>query len=312
MDRPVAYRIAALAATLAGCLGPAPEESAGTSVGERRAIDLPVVGLLEVSWVKPGWREEPGHGWCGATLIAPRVVLTAKTCITFVTRPGDARFSSELGTAVGVAFHSAGEAPAGLRPTHVGWAPADDLALIVLDHDLPVTEQQLRAVRTQPLDARPRAQGGDLGRPVVFVGYGTDVISPPGARHASTNWISSIGESTFELSAEGDHPCMWDYGDPVFSGAEIIGVVSYTFQAPEWDRRGYPVLCKPQTNTRVDRHLDVIQRALDDAATRSAASVPASAYTPEPATCPSAFDGVCDEGTLCEVGTDGDDCAGQV
>lgn len=297
-----------LVAASTGCLGPAPEESAGGAVGP---IRLPIVGLLDVTRHRPG-DNQTDRAWCGATLLAPRVVLTAKTCLAYVAQPGDVRFTSELGSAVGVAFHAAGDAPAGARPDHVGWSPRDDLAAVVLDRDLPVTEQDLRALRTRPLEARPRAEGGDLGRPVVFVGYGTDVISPPRERHAMTSWIDSIAEGTFEMSPEGDKPCMWDLGDPVFTGAELVGIVSYTFQAPEWDARRYPILCHAQTVTRVDRHLDVIQRALEDAALRSAASVPASAYAPEPASCPTAFDGVCDEGTLCEAGTDGDDCAGQV
>lgn len=260
-----------VASSTAGCLGPVPEESDERGVGDRRPIDLPVVGLLDIDWVRPGWRAEHEHGWCGATLIAPRVILTAKSCVALVQQPGAVQFTSDLGTAVAVAIHAAGEPASGQGPTHVGWAPPDDLAALVLDHDLPVTAEQLRAIRPQPLDGRPRAEGGDLGRPVVFVGYGTEVISPPGGRRASVNWISSIADRTFELSADGDHPCLWDRGDPVFSGAEILGVVSYTFGPPEFDSSGRHILCRPQTNTRVDRHLDVIQRALDDAAARSTA-----------------------------------------
>ncbi len=266
----VAPTFAVLAATLTGCLGPVPEESEHGGVGERPPIDLPVVGLLDIDWVRPGWRAEHEHGWCGATLIAPRVILTAKSCIAFVQSPAGVRFTSDLGSAVAVAIHSAGEPASGEGPTHVGWAPPDDLAAVVLDHDLPVMGEQLRAIRSQPLDGRPRAEGGDLGRPVVFVGYGTDGISPPAGRRAGVNWISSITDRTFELSADGDHPCLWDRGDPVFSGAELIGVVSYTFGPPEFDRSGRHVLCRPETNTRVDSYLDVIQRALDDSAARSA------------------------------------------
>lgn len=258
----------AVALCIAGCLGPAPVEDDASDLSP---IDLPIVGLIDFPYKRSGWYAEQEHGWCGATVVAPRVVLTAKSCLTFVAQPADVRFTSELGTATAVAFHQAGAPAATMSPTWAGWAPADDLAAIVLDADLPVTTEQLRSLRGEPLDPRPAAEGGHLGRTVLFVGHGVGFIAPPGDKHAAMSWIASIADRTLELSPDGELPCIWDRGDPVFAGAEMIGVVSYVMRTPERDRHDRPVYCHTQPITRVDQYRDVIQAALDDAASRAAA-----------------------------------------
>lgn len=274
--------LALVALAASGCLGPGHDETDAADASLRNPIHLPIVGLLDIVYVRDSWRNELDHGWCAATLVSPRVAITSKMCLGRIRTLADLQFQSDLGTAAIVAAHEAGEPAATLSPRSGGWSPPDDFAALVLDHDLPVTADQLRSIRLQPLDPRPRSEGGDLGRTVAFVGYGTEVISPPGGRRVSTNWIGSIADGTFELSADGDHPCLWDHGDPVFAGSEIIGVVAHTFNAPSFDRHGNHVLCRPQTNTRIDRHMDVVQRALDDAAARTAAAAPAAAE-PAPA-----------------------------
>ena len=245
-----------VAALLSGCVMPAPSETAGGEIAGGRGSSLRAVGVLRVAL--------PGDGrFCTATLIAPRVVLTGRLCLARVTSPAQVAFTPEFGgegVAAAALFHTIALDDLSQAPTY-GAGARDDIALVVLTR--PIVDADTRDVRRAPLDQ------SFVGRTVVLAGFGPSDRErfDHGGRLLGTNQITSIGETTFELDPSAEvQPCYGDAGGPVFSAAEVVGVISPVFvpSPPEedWLGRLHPRNCRPATYTRVDRHLDLVDRAL--------------------------------------------------
>ena len=245
-----------VAALLSGCLIPAPTETEGGEIAGGRGSSLKAVGVLRVAL--------PGDGrFCTATLIAPRVVLTGRMCLARVTSPTQVAFAPEFGgdgVPAAALFHTIALDDLS-RPPSYGQGARDDIALVVLTRAIDGADT--RDVRRLPLDP------SFVGRTVVLAGFGPSDRErfDHGSRLLGTNQITAIGERTFELDPSSEvQPCYGDAGGPVFSAAEIVGVISPVFVAspPEedWLGRLHPRNCRPATYTRVDQYLDLVDRAL--------------------------------------------------
>jgi len=244
------------AALLTGCLMPAPTEADSGEISGGRGSSLQAIGVLRVSLPEDG-------RFCTATLIAPRVVLTARACLRRVTSPSQVSFAPDFGgqgVPAAALFHTVPLDDLS-RPPVYGMGAADDIALVVLTRAIEGADT--RDVRRAPLDA------SFVGRTVVLAGFGPSDRErfDHGSRLLGTNQITEIGESTFSLDPSAPvQPCYGDAGGPVFSLAEVVGVISPVFVAspPEedWLGRMHPRNCRPATYTRVDRYLELVDRAL--------------------------------------------------
>lgn len=164
------------------------------------------IGLVEI-----------GIGQCSGTLVAPRIVLTAKHCfpagdalpaIRFLVGP---RGETEAGVGVAV-FH---------RSPRQGYRrQSDDLVAIVLDRDASVP---FIPPRRSPLS------GDDEGASVLLAGYGmtAEAGRDVGVRRAGPAILDDVGRKEIETVRTGTQAtsCNGDSGGAVILGGELAGVI---------------------------------------------------------------------------------------
>ncbi|WP_394850870.1 trypsin-like serine protease [Pendulispora brunnea] len=161
---------------------------------------------------------ERPQAMCTATLIAPRVALTAAHCVAHVDADG-----------VEVVLGGDVSAPDArhIRITeivrHPKWdSPSHDLALVQLGDDAGITPIAL-------IDAPGAASL--QGQAVTLVGYGRDDRGQGGVRHAGTARVVETLEKHIRIRREPALSCAGDSGGPALAiadgHAQVAGVASY-------------------------------------------------------------------------------------
>ena len=166
---------------------------------------------------------------CSATLIAPRVVITAAHCLGF--DPPNVYDVFFEGTTIPVVGGHA-------HPDYDPNTFAHDIAVLLLASDAPVAPMAMR------IESLP-----DLTE-VTIAGYGiTDTAAPmTGVRFAGTAHVTMVGNNVIDLEPGPAIACAGDSGGPVISNGELIGVISH----------GDAVCMQTGHAWRVDRERDFI------------------------------------------------------
>jgi hypothetical protein len=211
-----------LAAGLASIVGgsPAPDEDAVVGLARHPLSCEPQIAID-----------------CTATLIAPRVVITAAHCLG-LDPPNvyDVFFGASVeqgGTTIAVIGGHA-------HPEYDPNTFAHDIAVLLLASDAPVAPMAVR------IEALPDLAGAD----VTIAGFGvTDVASPmTGVRSAGIARVAAVANDSIDLEPGPAIACAGDSGGPVISNGELIAVTSH----------GDAVCMQTGHAWRVDRERDFI------------------------------------------------------
>jgi hypothetical protein len=230
---------AVLAAALASC-GDAPRADQrtheGTNVGTSESAitngtattgDLGVAALLQ-----------GGTLLCTATLIAPRVLLTAAHCLPGAPYP-DAFFGSAPAGA-GTTLHVI----AVLRdPTFDASALTDDIAMALLDGDAPA------GATPWPLPTTLLG-ASSVGLALRLVGFGRTGPSDttPAEKRVGTAIVGSLTPTELTFSPSPSQTCSGDSGGPAFATSDgVEAIVAVTSS-------GDPSCAQTATDTRVDAY----------------------------------------------------------
>jgi len=211
-----------LAAGLASIVGgsPAPDEDAVVGLSRHAVSCEPQVAID-----------------CTATLIAPRVVITAAHCLGFdPPNVYDVFFGPSVeqgGTTIAVVGGRA-------HPDYDPNTFAHDIAVLLLASDAPVAPMALRIEALRDL----------TGEEVVIAGFGvTDTAAPmTGVRSAGIARVTSLDDDSIDLAPGPAIACAGDSGGPVISNGELIAVTSH----------GDAVCMQTGHAWRVDRERDFI------------------------------------------------------
>lgn len=193
--------------------------------------DKGVAGGVETTgFAAVGAIRSPRGPTCAATLVAPRVVVTVKSCVLAGTRAEELEFflgpridASSTPAARGVAFFSHG----GL-PRQVGELPDEyaNLFALALDRDPGVAPI---VARTRPMTDAER------GRSVQVVGYGETARGrgDGGLRRTATSTIWAVHTDdpifvTTRHEGDGTHCSASDYGGPAILDGEVVGLFGWS------------------------------------------------------------------------------------
>ena len=234
----LAVAIASAASLCPGCGRDAGPTEPPASTSQAITDGTPTTGDLGVAALMEG-----GALLCTATLVAPRVLLTAAHCL----------MDGALPTAFfGTAPQGDGGASIAIIATrvHPAFDPstlANDVAMALLAEDAPA------GARPWPLPASP-LDPGSVGLPLRLVGFGLTgpADTSPTQKRVGTATLASIVATQFALSPSPSQTCEGDSGGPAFAtigGVEVIvGVTS----------SGDPQCSQGGTDTRVDAYASFV------------------------------------------------------
>ncbi len=161
---------------------------------------------------------------CSGTLVAPRLVLTAKKCIE----------TAEVGVYLGVNARSVIESrpqpePA-VRVDHIVEDPTHDVAVLVLK--APITEKPTAAIR---LDGP-----GVKGEKLAVVGYGDAAPPQPRSRKANVT-VTRATKTGFDVT---ESACEDDQGGPALAIGDngVVGVASLVAHCGEGGTAAFTTL----------------------------------------------------------------------
>ncbi len=191
---------------------------------------------------------------CTATLITPRVVLTAKHCVQ---DSGDAgpEPASYLTVGIGDDMRSYMEAHkvSALRTTPGAYVAANgditgemigvDIAVLLLEDQVTtVTPMVIRRTDPTPL----------VGAATINIGYGYTETGEAGRKYRADSMITSVNETLIYI---GSQTCQGDSGGPLIDAAtrEVVGVVSF---GSVGCGVGFGAM------NRIDTHLDLIDEVI--------------------------------------------------
>ena len=242
---------------------------------------------------------------CSATLVAPRVLLTAAHCVPDGAPP-DAVFGATL--ASGTVLHIIAVKR---HPSFDETKLTDDVAMALLD-DTPPAGAKPWPLATTALDAR------SVGLALRLVGFGATgpADTTPPQKRVGTSSVASLTTNEIALASSPSQTCSGDSGGPAFAmvgGVEaIVGVTS----------SGDPACSQTARDMRVDAYASFILPWL--AATAEGAAGPgdrcfyAASCAPSAGECAAALDDAslsfcapscgandaCPAGLACLAGTD--------
>ncbi|MBI2896905.1 MAG: S1 family peptidase [Deltaproteobacteria bacterium] len=187
----------------------------------------PAVGLVRV-----------GRELCTGTLVAPRVVVSARHCVDLGTTPGEVEF---LTGRQGEELEAVG--------SDLLWTDGEDLIAVVLD--------RAPSVEPAPFRTTPMAREA-IGSEVTLVGYGTTRpdANDHGVKRSGTASIEVVDDLTFvvEIRFDGQAaPCFGDSGGPALLDGQVAGVLS----------GGDPACAgRGDVYMRFDRHVELVEEAI--------------------------------------------------
>ena len=221
MRIPAISAVFVAASVLTGCIvgDELPDEEAGETetgiVGGTVDPGDPAVGLLRTVKKIDATGKPLAWGVCTATLIAPRIMVTAAHCnavglwtdVQFGTQPANGGLGSAALATVVVSPLWNGDPEAG-----------HDVAIVLLS----------TAIATTPIR---RAATPGVGAAVRAVGYGQSQLDGngigTGTKRQITFPVTAVDAHELAAGSEGHNVCYGDSGGPVFSGLGITGINSY-------------------------------------------------------------------------------------
>jgi len=234
---------------LAGCAQPVAAEGSDSSniIGGQKTSSYPAVMALFAGDIRSG-----SGALCTASVIAPKVLLTAAHCVSADEVGTDAQFLVLTGSdirkspgseiAVAAVMHDAAFNTSDVEGGH-------DIGAVILSDPLDVTPLPIN--RTNPVSL--------AGHTVRLVGYGVndgETQTGAGVKRAATTTLRAVDPKLIFLGDATHDTCQGDSGGPALAtidGREtIVGVTS--FGDAGCSRGGY--------DTRVDLYGGFIDRAL--------------------------------------------------
>lgn len=210
--------------------------------------DVAIVGLVNRS---SSCGQDDSYIDCSATLVAPRVVVTAAHCLGF--DPPN-KYSAFFGTSFAAGGTRIPVVGGGAHPAYDEASHANDVAAFILESDAPSNAVPIPMHTTSLPDL--------TGTMVRMVGYGVTNVDATvtGDRMTGTGRITAVGAEDITMEPAPGMSCHGDSGGPVIadlgSGEELIGVTSY----------GDPVCATTGVAIRIDRQLAFVQQVIDEAA----------------------------------------------
>ena len=265
------FAFAALAVLGAACDAPSTRETTGIA---RQAI---VSGTPSTAGQDPVVFLAHGNDTCAGTLIAPNLVLTARSCVADLASDGDCSGFGPTYPPSSIDVYTGPLAATSTTPAAHGaeiTVPTTanlcgfDLAVLQLDRDLP---QAYATIRATPLAA---------GEAVVTVGYGVDGSDrPTPQRMQRTGTVLGVGPTSLQYRTQagpvvayelppgdvaiGEATCFGDGGSPLFDQqGSVVGVASRgPFVFPNDGSHGNGCVDLPSIFASVAANQEVIAKA---------------------------------------------------